>query len=136
MAQSTQVVYPAGRTVSFTTGIGLHDVSLLASGNGWSGTSLTARAGGGQANATPLRSAMNLVAVCATAGDSVQLPPAAGGQNIWLANGGAASCQVFASPGADTINGVANGTGIALAAGKSIELFCPLTGAWFGVLSA
>lgn len=136
MPQPTQVTYPAGRTVAFNTGIGLHDIAILASGNGWSAASISARAGGGQANATPLRSAQNLIAVCASAGDSVQLPPAAGGQNMWIANGGAASCQVFAYPGTDTINGVANGTGIALAAGKAIELFCPLTGAWFGVLSA
>jgi hypothetical protein len=43
---------------------------------------------------------------------------------------------VFASPGSDTINGIANGTGIALANGKTMTLISPLAGAWFGVLSA
>ena len=38
---------------------------------------------------------------------------------LWLTNAGAASSQIFAFPGADLINGVANATGIALAAGKS-----------------
>jgi hypothetical protein len=135
-AQSTAVVYPAGRVVNFQTGIGLHDISLLASGNGWSAASISARAGGTQALATPVRTACTLIAVCATAADSVQLPPAVGGQVMWLTNAGAASAQVFASPGADTINGIANGTGIALANGKTMTLMCPLAGAWFGVLSA
>jgi hypothetical protein len=135
-AQATQVSYPAGRTVNFQTGQGLHDISLLASGNGWSAATITARAGGTQALATPIRSACTLIAVCATAADSVQLPPAVGGQIMWITNAGAASAQVFASPGPDTINGIANGTGIALANGKSTTLMSPLAGAWFSILSA
>ena len=133
---STQVSYPTGRAVNFNTGIGLHDVSLLASGNGFSAASITAHAGGTQALATPIRSALTLIAVCATAADSVVLPPAMGGQILWITNAGAASAQVFAAPGADTINGIANATGIALANGKSLTLMCPLAGAWFSVLSA
>jgi hypothetical protein len=133
---ATAVSYPAGRSVNFQTGIGLNDLSLLASGNGWSAASITARAGGTQALATPIRSACTLIAVCATAADSVQLPPAVGGQVMWITNAGAASAQIFANPGADTINGIANGTGIALANGKSVTLMCPLAGAWFSILSA
>jgi hypothetical protein len=133
---ATAVTYPTGRAVAFQTGVGLHDVSQLASGNGWSAASITAHAGGTQALATPIRSAMTLIAVCATSADSVQLPPAVGGQLLWITNAGAASAQVFASPGADTINGVANATGIALANGKSLTLMSPLAGAWFSVLSA
>ena len=135
-ALATSVAYPAGRTVNFQTGQGLHDISLLASGNGFSAASIAARAGGTPALATPIRTACTLIAVCATAADSVQLPPAVGGQVMWITNAGAASAQVFASPGADTINGIANGTGIALANGKSLTLMCPLAGAWFSVLSA
>jgi len=135
-ATATAVSYPAGRTVNFQTGIGLHDISLLASGNGWSAASIAARAGGTQAPATPIRSACTLIAVCATAADSVQLPPAVGGQVMWITNAGAASAQIFASPGADTINGIANATGIALANGKSLTLMSPLAGAWFSILSA
>ena len=133
---ATNVVYPSGRAVSFQTGIGLHDVSQLASGNGWSAASITAHAGGLQPLATPIRSALTLIAVCATAADSVQLPPAVGGQILWVTNAGAASSQIFASPGADTINGVVNATGIALANGKSMTLVSPLPGAWFSILSA
>jgi hypothetical protein len=132
----TAVSYPSGRSVNFNVGQGLHDISLLASGNGWSAASITAHAGGTQAAATPVRSACTLIAVCATAGDSVQLPPAVGGQVLWITNAGAAATQVFAAPGADTINGIANATGVSLAAGKSDTLFSPLAGAWFTILSA
>jgi hypothetical protein len=132
----TAVSYPSGRAVNFNVGQGLHDISLLASGNGWSAASITARAGGTQAPATPILSACTLIAVCATAGDSVRLPPAVGGQVLWITNAGAAATQIFASPGADTINGIANATGVSLAAGKSDTLFSPLAGAWFTILSA
>lgn len=133
---ATQVSYPSGRVVSFNVGTGMHDISLLAAGNGWSSSSITAHAGGTQAAATQVTSAITLIAVCATAGDSVVLPPATGGQLLWVINAGAASCQIFATPGPGTINGIANGTGIALAAGKSITLMSPIAAAWFGVLSA
>ena len=132
----TAVSYPTGRAVNFNVGTGMHDLSLLASGNGWSAASVTAHAGGTQAAATPIRSACTLIAVCATAADSVVLPPAMGGQVMWVTNGGAASAQIFAAPGADTINGIANATGIALANGKSTTLMSPLAGAWFSILSA
>jgi hypothetical protein len=131
----TRVAYPTGRVTAFSAGVGLNDISLLATGNGWSGASLTAHAGGGQAAATPLVSALNLIAVCATAGDSVILPPAMGGQTMWVSNGTAAASQVFAT-GTDTINGVAGSTGISLAAGKSTVLMSPIQGAWFSVVSA
>lgn len=132
----TAVSYPSGRAVNFNVGTGMHDISLLASGNGWSASSVTAHAGGTQAAATPIRSACTLIAVCATAADSVVLPPAMGGQVMWVTNAGAASAQIFAAPGADTINGIANATGIALANGKSTTLMSPLAGAWFSILSA
>jgi hypothetical protein len=133
---ATAVSYPVGRVTSFNVGVGMHDISQLAAGTGWSAATISAHAGGGQALATPIRTACTLIAVCATLGDSVQVPPAVGGQLLWITNAGAASSQIFASPGTDTINGVANATGIALAAGKSITLMSPLAGAWFGILSA
>ena len=115
----------------------MHDISMLATGNGWSAATITARAGGGQANATPITTAITLIAICATAGDSVVLPPATGGQLLWISNGGAASAQIFSALGlGGTINGIAGTTGIALPAGKSLTLMSPLAQAWFGVLSA
>ena len=136
-AQYPTVTYPTGRAVVYESGVGLRDMTGIVNGLGFTGMSVTARAGGTRAAATPLTSAANLIAICATTADSVSLPPAVGGQVLWLSNGGAASAQVFASPTtSDTINGVAAATGIALAAGKSMTLFSPIPGAWFGVLSA
>ena len=132
----TPVSYPSGRAISFNVGVGMHDLSALASGNGWSAASITAHAGGTQPLATPVRQALTLIAVSATAGDSVMLPPAVGGQLLWVMNAGAASSQVFGAIGNDTINGVANATGISLAAGKATTLVSPLAGAWFSILSA
>lgn len=137
MAQYPTVTYPSGRTINVNVGTGMHDLTPIINGNGFTGASLTAHAGGTRAPATPLSSAINLIAVCATAGDSIMLPPATGGQVMWVANAGAASCQIFAAMGtSDTINGVAAATGVALAAGKSDTVFSPLPGAWFTVLSA
>lgn len=133
----TQVSYPTGRAINFNVGTGMHDISLLTTGNGWSAASITAHAGGTQAAATPITAAITLIAVCATAADSVVLPPATGGQLLWIINAGAASAQIFTAAGlSGTINGVAGTTGIALAAGKSITLISPIAQAWFGVLSA
>lgn len=133
----TAVSYPTGRAIGFNIGVGMHDLSLMAAGNGFSAASITAHAGGGQALATPITAAMTMIAVCATAGDSVMLPPAMGGQFVIVSNGGAASAQIFTALGlGGTINGIAGTTGIALAAGKSILLASELQGAWMGILSA
>jgi hypothetical protein len=131
------VSYPTGRSKVYNLGPGLHDLTDLLNGNGLTSSTLSARASGTRANATPLNAAVNLIAVCATANDSVALPPAVGGQVMWVANAGAASAQVYAAPGtADTINGIAAGTGVPLLNGKSDVFMSPLAGAWFTVASA
>src|SRR5215475_9374088 len=56
---------------------------------------VVARAGGGNANATLLNGWLNTVTVCATAADSVMLPPGYAGAFIYVVNRGAASLQVF-----------------------------------------
>ena len=60
-------------------------------------TGITAHAGGGQANATPITAMHAQVSVCATVGDSILLPPAKQGMEITVVNNGAASCNAFAS---------------------------------------
>jgi hypothetical protein len=138
MAQAP-VTYPSGRVVQYSLGTGMSDLTAILNGNGWTAATITAHAGGTRAPATAINSALTLIAVCATAGDSCMLPPAMGGQILWITNAGGASSQLFASTagaGTDTINGIAAATGIALANGKSLTLFSPLAGAWFGVLSA
>ena len=99
---------------------------------------ITAHAGGGQALAVPLTASINRISACRTAGDSVALPPARGGQIILVRNGaGTMACQVFAAVGAnDTINGVAGTTGVTLPAGGAAMFASPSAGMWFWVLSA
>lgn len=78
---------------------------------------ITAKAGGGQASATQLRAATNIIATVATANDSAKLPKGINGLEVWVQNaGGGNSAQIF-TYGTGTINntdGVA--TGVALAA--------------------
>lgn len=98
---------------------------------------LTARAGGGQPNATQLATGLNEVSTVATAADSVQLPAAVAGSRAIVANAGAASMQVFGKAGrTDTINGIAGATGVAHANGLSGEYWCPVDGKWYRNLSA
>src|SRR5207344_1196048 len=87
---------------------------------------ITATAGGTRAAAVPLWAAFNRIATCATAADSVALPPATGGQTVTLINSGAAATQVFAAVGtSDTINGTAGSTGISVAAAGKAQFVSP-----------
>lgn len=94
-----------------------------------------ALAGGGQAGATQLYGTIAEVGTVASAGDSVMLPASGTGKPIIVVNGTATSMQVFGQ-GSDTINGVAFGTGVAQAAGKSALYISPASGIWFRLLSA
>jgi hypothetical protein len=97
---------------------------------------VVALAGGGRSAATPLLSGgFNTVATVATATDSVVLPPAVQGMEIFVQNDGVAAMQVFAN-GADTINGTAGATGVAHAAGKLAIYVCHADGKWLRLLSA
>jgi len=137
MPKYPTVTYPVGRSVNLNLGTGMHDLTPLLNGSGFTADSVAAHAGGGRAAATPIVNALTLLATVATAGDSVALPPAVGGQLLWLANGTATSAQVFANAStSDTINGIAAATGIALAGNKAQLFMSPIAGAWFGVLSA
>jgi hypothetical protein len=123
---------------SFSGGPQLFDPTIAASGAGHSyASNVTAKAGGGRASATKVTTGVVRIAVCATAADSIALPPAAGGQWMVIYNAGAAACQVFADPAtSDTINGVAAATGVSLAAAKSAWFCSAAQGVWFWNLSA
>lgn len=90
---------------------------------------VTAYAGGGQANATALSSSKRFhrVSTCASAGDSVKLPAATGNEWHYVRNDGAAACQVFGTS-TDTINGVAYGTGVSLPVGCGAIFFSTASG--------
>lgn len=91
---------------------------------------VTAHAGGGQAQATPLTKEINRVTVVATAGDSVLLPPSANGLTIMVINHGANPMQVFGS-GTDTINDAAAATGVSQMQGSLVIYTCVTAGAWY-----
>jgi hypothetical protein len=58
-------------------------------------TGIVAHAGGGQASATPITAMQAQVSVCATAGDSILLPPAKVGMEVTVVNNGAASWRAI-----------------------------------------
>lgn len=68
---------------------------------------ITAKAGGTKAAATALTKELNIITVCATALDSVQLPSAVVGQSITVVNLGAATLAVYAAGDVDTIDDIA-----------------------------
>lgn len=106
--------------------------SLLAS----SASDITAFAGGGQTSATQLNAAVNEVVTVGSAADSVKLPPSFAGARVVVINAHASNAiQVFGHNTA-TINGVAAGTGVSQAAGKTAIYYCPVPGKWYRALSA
>ena len=92
---------------------------------------IVAHAGGGQASATALTTAVNRVITVTTAGDSVKLPAGASGMCVDAANNGNNAMQVFGS-GTDTINGIVGSTGVSVAAGKTGHWCATGAGLWNG----
>jgi hypothetical protein len=97
----------------------------------YAATGITAHSGGGSASATALTAQHNNVSTVASAGDSVKLPTSVAGLEIQIINSGANALQVFAS-GTDTINGIAQATGVSQPANSVVEYTCPVAGSWFG----
>lgn len=118
-------------------------IGLIGAQMNLGSAAVTARAGGGQANATQLEYGISNVTVVATAADSVKLPPAIPGSYCYVRNSDAADSMTVFGYGTDTIDGVASATGNAQAAGKGKLYFCisgngSLTGAgaWVSLLGA
>lgn len=128
--------FPQPYTISgphLVSGSGLN--TLFANPQSMTENAITATAGGGQANARPLKARFNQVTVCASANDSVQLPQGVAGAFCQIANDGAQSLQVFGQVG-DTIDGVATATGVAMAAAKRGNFWCVATGIWVSFAGA
>lgn len=101
-----------------------------------SANAITARAGGGQANATQLTATINRVTVVATAGDSVKLPAAKAGSWLMVFNKDSTdSMNVFPSTG-DAINALSANAAYALAATKGALFACAVDGTWDTILTA
>jgi hypothetical protein len=124
--------------MAYERGHQLLNPAEFVGGGGYSFTDgLVATAGGTRAAAVKLLTAMNRIVTCATAADSVALPPAVGGQTIYLVNSGAAAAQVFADVSTtDTIDTTTGAVGISLGAGGKVVFFSPTKGKWFSILSA
>lgn len=95
--------------------------------------SITATAGGGQQVAFPINTQTARVTVVATAGDSVQLPPATPGLELLVINHGANAMQVFGNfiSGVDQIDDQAFGTGVSQMANSMVIYTCPVNGKWY-----
>lgn len=90
---------------------------------------ITALAGGGQSGATQMQGEMNRIATVATVADSVMLPQAIVGMDVYVLNDAAIAAQVFGF-GTDTVDGVAAATGVPHM-GKSLVIYsCFVAGAW------
>jgi hypothetical protein len=116
-------------TISPKATIDSSDVSSAIRDLYTTATGITARAGGGQADAVPLAAAFNRVTTVATAGDSVRLPAALPGASLTVFNRGAASMNVFPATG-QTINALSANTALAVAAGASARFVCVAPGVW------
>ena len=91
---------------------------------------LTAKAGGGQANATPITTECSRVSVVATAGDSVVLPLSGAGLTLFVINHGANPMQVYGL-GTDTVDDVAVATGVTQMQGSMVIYTCITAGNWY-----
>jgi hypothetical protein len=93
-------------------------------------TGITAFASGGQTNAVLLTTEYNVVNTVAAAGDSVKLPPAAGGLRAVVFNRGANALDLFPNT-SDVINALAVDTAISVAAASKITLFASDDTIWY-----
>jgi len=93
---------------------------------------ITANAGGGGVgSATALTTDINEISVCATGGDSVNLPSAIAGLTVTIINNGAAACDVFPFTTDDLGGGV--DTAVSLGIGANITYVAYTAALWVAV---
>lgn len=90
---------------------------------------ITATAGGGQANAVQLKYRNSRVTVVATIADSVKLPKAIAGMQLFVKNTAANSMNVFPFVG-DAINAIAVDGAFAMAGATAARFVCMVNGTW------
>lgn len=90
-------------------------------------TSITAYAGGGQANATAIKTEYAKVTTVATAADSVKIRKAVAGCRHVVVNDGANACNIYPQTG-DNFEGAAANAAQSLPAGNTLEVFCFVDG--------
>jgi len=92
-------------------------------------TSVTAYAGGGQANATAMTTKWTVVTTCATRNDSIKAPAALAGKHFFAINSGAQNCQIYPQTG-ENFNGKAANAAIDLPVNTYMEILCVSDGVW------
>lgn len=105
------------------------DFNSLQSTGADTAVALTAHAGGGQANGTPLVTGFNTFTVVATAADSATLPANVLGQTVTVTNTSANSMNVYPAVG-DSINNLAVNTPLAVAAGATTIFYGNTATTW------
>lgn len=106
---------------------GLISAPLISSRSAITGITASTTQAQGQG---ALTTDQNYVSTCANANDTVTLPAAAVGYQIYIRNNGAQTLQIFPASG-DAINGAAVNASITLAAGASITLRTADTTNWY-----
>lgn len=100
---------------------------------------ITAHAGGTQGAAFALSATKSIhnITIVGSGNDSVVLPAATGSGTVhWVKNSAAANSAQLFGLGTDTIDAVASGTGVAVAAGKSRIVIDAAAGVWLSILGA
>lgn len=98
-------------------------------------TGITADTGSAQADSYPITKAVSVVSTVGTIGDSLILPVASAGDELWVRNNGANSADVFPQSGG-AINGGSANAALAVAASKTV-IFKNIGGAnWIAVTTA
>ncbi len=97
---------------------------------------ITAKAGGGQANAVLMTAAMNRVVTVASGNDSVKLPPSVAGLDVVIINAHASNgINVYPQTG-EAINALGANTAFAMSANKVATFYCTTAGQWHSILTA
>ena len=97
---------------------------------------VTAATGSTQATGVLVTRSITRVTTVGTAGDALTLPPAAPGLSLVVINAAAAnSMDVFPAVG-DAINALSANQQLAVAANKTVLLFCAVAGTWNSIVTA
>lgn len=91
--------------------------------------SITAFAGGGQADATTLTTKWNRILTCVTRDDSVKLPQGTEGMHLMLINRGDQLCKVYPASG-ENFYGQSDDVAISLPVNTYMEVVCYAAGEW------
>lgn len=138
MATNPNIFTPGFRLIDgstlnkiFSGGTGISGLKFLSGLLIESATdTITAFAGGGQANAIPLTTEVSRITIVATPGDSVKLPPSVAGLSILVINHGANPMQVFGT-GADKVNDQTATVGISQMQNSMCIYACATAGNWY-----